>query len=65
MTTFAKIPGILLAIGVTISTFAANPQLPLLNDPVDVSGDFRDLSNFYYLADQLSGFDPATHSGKI
>ena len=47
------------------TVLAANPQLPLLNDPVDVSGDFRDLSNFYYLADQLSGFDPATHAGKI
>ncbi|MGC9942396.1 MAG: alpha-xylosidase [Verrucomicrobiota bacterium] len=43
----------------------ANPQLPLLNDPVDVSSDFRDFSNFYYLADQLSDFDPATHTGQI
>jgi alpha-D-xyloside xylohydrolase len=42
---------------------AATP--PLLNDPVDVSGDFRALENFYYLADKVSGFDPATHSGKI
>jgi alpha-D-xyloside xylohydrolase len=38
---------------------------PLLNSPVDVSGDFHDLANFYYLADQVSDFDPATHSGKI
>lgn len=44
---------------------AANPQLPLLNDPVDVSGDFRDFSNFYYLADRLAEFDPATHTGKL
>jgi alpha-D-xyloside xylohydrolase len=49
----------------SISVFAANPQQPLLNDPVDVSGDFRDFSNFYYLADELAEFDPATHSGKI
>lgn len=42
---------------------ASNPQL--LNSPVDVSGDFHDLANFYYLADQVSNFDPATHSGKI
>jgi alpha-D-xyloside xylohydrolase len=47
------------------ATLAANPQLPLLNDPVDVSGDFHDLSNFYYLADQLADFDPVTHTGKI
>ncbi len=32
---------------------------------MDVSGDFRALENFYYLADKVSGFDPATHSGKI
>src|SRR5580698_7817639 len=44
---------------------ASNPQLPLLNGPVDVSSDFHDLSDFYYLADQVSEFDPATHSGKI
>jgi alpha-D-xyloside xylohydrolase len=44
---------------------AANPPLPLLNDPIDVSGDFRDFSNLYYLADKLAEFDPATGSGKI
>jgi alpha-D-xyloside xylohydrolase len=38
---------------------------PLLNDPVDISGDFRALENTYYLADKVSDFDPATHSGKI
>jgi alpha-D-xyloside xylohydrolase len=32
---------------------------------VDVSGDFRALGNYYYLADRVSEFDPATHSGKI
>jgi alpha-D-xyloside xylohydrolase len=55
----------LLAFFAALPTFAANPQLPLLNDPVDVSGDFRDLSNFYYLADQLADFDPARRTGKI
>ena len=44
---------------------AANPALPLLNEPVDVSGDFRDFSNLYYLADKLADFDPATGAGKI
>jgi alpha-D-xyloside xylohydrolase len=38
---------------------------PLLNDPVDVSGDFRALKNSYYLADHLADFNPATHAGKI
>src|SRR3954464_1634239 len=65
MTTFSKIFAAILAVSAAATTFAANPQLPLLNEPVDVSGDFRDLSNFYYLADELTGFDPATHSGKI
>lgn len=45
------------------TTFAATP--PLLNDPVDVSGDFRSFESFYYLADKVSNFDPATHSGEI
>ena len=44
---------------------AANPAPPLLNDPVDVSGDFRDFSDLYYLADKLAGFDPATGKGEI
>jgi alpha-D-xyloside xylohydrolase len=44
---------------------AANPAPPLLNDPVDVSGDFRDFSDLYYLADKLADFDPATGKGKI
>src|SRR3954464_14068121 len=65
MTTFSKIFAAILAVSAAATTFAANPQPPLLNDPVDVSGDFRDLSNFYYLADTLTGFDPATHAGKI
>ena len=44
---------------------AANPIPTLLNDPIDVSGDFRDFSNLYYLADRLTAFDPATGTGKI
>jgi alpha-D-xyloside xylohydrolase len=51
--------------GATGRLAAANPIPPLLNDPIDVSGDFRDFSNLYYLADQLADFDPATGQGKI
>src|ERR1035438_7636529 len=65
MTTLQKTSAAIVALCAAISTSAANPQLPLLNDPVDVSGDFRDFSNFYYLADRLADFDPATHAGKI
>jgi alpha-D-xyloside xylohydrolase len=37
----------------------------LLNEVIDISGDFRNFSNTYYLADSLSSFDPNTGSGKI
>ena len=48
-----------------VTAIAATSPFTLLNDPVDVSGDFRALENFYYLADKVLGFDSATHSGKI
>jgi alpha-D-xyloside xylohydrolase len=54
-----------LSVFATCRPAAANPALPLLNDPVDISGDFRDFSDTYYLADKLAAFDPATGSGKI
>ncbi|HEX9048679.1 MAG TPA: TIM-barrel domain-containing protein, partial [Verrucomicrobiae bacterium] len=47
------------------TAFAAGSPFTLLNDPVDVSGDFRALENSYYLADKVSEFDPATHAGKV
>ena len=47
------------------TAIAGNAPPALLNDPVDISGDFRDYSSFYYLADRVSDFEPATHSGKI
>ena len=37
----------------------------LLNEPYDISGDFRNFSNTYYLADSLSAFDPVTGKGEI
>src|ERR1700677_2208277 len=49
----------------TLQFAAANPTLPLLNDPLDISADFRDFSDTYFLADKLSEFDPATSHGKI
>src|SRR5207253_4936629 len=64
MKTLSKISTVILALGTAVSALAAAPQTPLLNDPVDVSGDFRDFSNYYYLADELAGFDPAAHTGK-
>ncbi|MDZ7723481.1 MAG: glycoside hydrolase family 31 protein [candidate division KSB1 bacterium] len=37
----------------------------LLNEPVDISNDFRNFANTYYVADSLAEFDPATGSGKL
>jgi alpha-D-xyloside xylohydrolase len=37
----------------------------LLNDLVDVSGDFQSYTNEYFIADTLESFDPATASGTI
>ena len=43
----------------------ANSTPTLLNDPIDISPDFRALANTYFLADSLAEFNPATHVGKI
>ena len=47
-----------------ISILHAGPA-PLLNDPIDINGDFHSLENYFYLADQLTDFTPATHRGQI
>jgi alpha-D-xyloside xylohydrolase len=52
-------------IGCAAATATVDAAPPLLNDPVDISGDFHALENFYYLADKLSDFDPSTGAGKI
>jgi alpha-D-xyloside xylohydrolase len=44
---------------------AGNQPPPLLSDLVDVSRDFRDYTNAYYVADTLSSFDPASGSGQL
>jgi alpha-D-xyloside xylohydrolase len=62
------------SVGVLVMSASAWAQIPmhsldesqrLLNEVVDVSKDFRNFSNTYYLADKLAEFDPATASGKI
>ncbi len=37
----------------------------LQNEPIDISPDFADFKNTYYLADSLVNFDPATGKGII
>ncbi len=53
--------GMLLAAGAAL----AAPPPPMLNEPIDVSVDFKDLSNTCFLADRLAEFDPATRCGKL
>jgi alpha-D-xyloside xylohydrolase len=48
-----------------IPMHSADESQRLLNEVVDVSKDFRNFSNTYYLADRLTEFDPATASGRI
>ncbi|MCF7803074.1 MAG: alpha-xylosidase [Candidatus Marinimicrobia bacterium] len=55
----------------TATTFAQIPMhspdecQALLNEPIDISSDFRNFSNTYYVADSLANFDPETGSGEI
>ena len=37
----------------------------LLNDLVDISADFHEYRNTFFLADKLTGFDPATGAGTL
>lgn len=37
----------------------------LVNEPVDISPDFSDFKNTFYVAEKLVDFDPVTASGKI
>jgi alpha-D-xyloside xylohydrolase len=59
---------------ILVMSVSARAQIPmqsldenqrLLNEVIDVSKDFRNFSNTYYLADHLAEFDPGTASGKI
>jgi alpha-D-xyloside xylohydrolase len=43
---------------------AQSTQL-LLNEPVDLSKDFKDYLNTYFIADSLSQFDPQTGAGAV
>ncbi len=45
----------------------AQPGRPqyLLNEPIDISGDFHDFTNTYYLADSLASFNPKTGQGEL
>jgi alpha-D-xyloside xylohydrolase len=50
---------------IPIRASAQLQDMKLLNTPIDISSDFKDFTNTYYLADSLLNFDPITVSGKI
>jgi alpha-D-xyloside xylohydrolase len=56
---------IFLAAGTYCQIPAVAPPTYLMTEPVDISGDFQDFSNTYYLANSLAEFDPVTAQGKI
>ncbi|MFW5754418.1 MAG: TIM-barrel domain-containing protein [Marinilabiliaceae bacterium] len=52
----------------TVGLYTANGQrqeMDLLNEPVDISDDFRSFKNTYFVPDRLAEFDPSTGEGKI
>ncbi len=61
---FSTILGLVLFIFV-LPCLSFGQNFTLLNEPVDISGDFRSFTNTYYLADSLSEFKPETATGKI
>jgi len=68
-----EIPAMLISVWACLcaSAFAQIPMhspdrnQALLNEVLDVSGDFRNFSNTYYVADSLSAFDPKTGKGQL
>jgi alpha-D-xyloside xylohydrolase len=55
-----------LALVLCFSTMRSSAQhSKLVNEPVDVSVDFKDFSNTVFFADSLASFDPETGSGKL
>lgn len=58
--------GLLISVVGIFNPAAAQIQgFHLLNSPVDISPDFSDFRNTYYLADSLAAFDPATGEGQL
>lgn len=48
-----------------LSLAQAQSTQTLMNEAVDLSKDFKDYINTYFLADSLAGFDPATGKGLL
>lgn len=56
---------LLLLGGIAPPAQAQIQNFDLLNAPMDISPEFRDFENTYYLADSLASFDPETASGTV
>ena len=65
--TIPLLASLCLALLLPFSLRAGSAKQPpkLLNDIVDITPDFHDFSNGYFLADHLSDFDPETASGHL
>ena len=56
---------VLLIFAWSVPSIGQLQNMNLMNEPVDITDDFRSFRNTYYLADKLVDFDPATGTGKI
>src|SRR5689334_13756237 len=45
--------------------FSQTENNSLINEPIDISPDFKNFTNTYFIADSLASFDPATGSGTV
>jgi alpha-D-xyloside xylohydrolase len=50
---------------ITVTATAQLQGVQLVNVPVDISKDFTNFENTYYLADKVGKFDPTTATGEI
>ncbi|MGL1884968.1 MAG: alpha-xylosidase [Reichenbachiella sp.] len=55
----------LLGLSLEFNAFSQIQNTGMLNEPMDISGDFSSFENTYYLADELTQFDPATGKGTV
>ena len=56
---------VLITLLTTGTIYSQLQDFQLLNEPVDISGDFSDFKNTYYLADRIGSFDPKTGQGTL
>ncbi len=56
---------LILLLFIVSTTKAQTETNYLVNEPVDISPDFRNFTNTYFIADSLTSFDPETVSGTL